>query len=124
MIIELRKYNEVGALLIEKDATRLHKHICHWYRGWEVSVAMAAVRMGRRGQRYKHETWGRWWCSGSIMSGSLACTWNDYQLHTSKFHPLPTHQFDSPPLHELGNVPFVSLAPPDCPVPGASPSLS
>ena len=49
MIIELEKYNEVGALLIGRDTTGSHQHIHYWDRSWGESVALVAVHMGREG---------------------------------------------------------------------------
>jgi len=48
MIIELRKYNGVGELLIGIDTTGLWGHICYWDGGWRVSVTMAVVHKGRK----------------------------------------------------------------------------
>ena len=47
MIIELKKYNKVWALLMGKYTTGLHEHIHHQERGQGVSVAMVAVHMGK-----------------------------------------------------------------------------
>ena len=49
MIIELRKYNKVEALLIETASTGSHKHSCYWDGGRKISVAMVAVHMGEEG---------------------------------------------------------------------------
>jgi len=49
MIIELKKDNEVGTLLIETDATGLQGHVCYRDRGRKVSVTTVAVHMGRKG---------------------------------------------------------------------------
>ena len=46
MIIELGKYNETNALLIEMDATGFQGHICYQGRDWNVSVTTVAVCMG------------------------------------------------------------------------------
>jgi len=49
MIIELRKYNEVRALLIRRDTTGSCGHV-HYQGGCQmVSVGMEAVCMGRKG---------------------------------------------------------------------------
>ena len=45
-MIELRKYNKIGELLIEIGITGLQGHIYHWDGGQRVSVTMAAVCMG------------------------------------------------------------------------------
>jgi len=45
-IIELSKYNETNALLIEMDATGFQGHICYQGRDWNVSVTTVAVCMG------------------------------------------------------------------------------
>ena len=44
MIIELKKYNEVRTLQGCKDT-------CYWDGGWELSVTMVAVCMGRNGTK-------------------------------------------------------------------------
>jgi len=49
MIIELRKYNEVSALLIGRDPTGSHGQVQYWSGGRKVSVAMEAVCMRRMG---------------------------------------------------------------------------
>jgi len=49
MIIELGKYNETDALLIETAATGSCWHICYWDKDRKVSVTMAAVPMGKEG---------------------------------------------------------------------------
>ena len=46
MIIELGKYNETDALLIETAATGSCWHICYQDGVWRVDVTMAAVCMG------------------------------------------------------------------------------
>jgi len=46
MIIKLRKYNEVGELLIEMVTTGLQGHVCYQDGGQRVSVTTAAVHMG------------------------------------------------------------------------------
>jgi len=48
MIIELRKYNEIGELLIETEMTGSWGHICYQDGGQRVSVTMAAVHMGKK----------------------------------------------------------------------------
>ena len=45
MIIELRKYKEIGALLIETDTTGSHEHICYQDRVQRASVSKVAVHM-------------------------------------------------------------------------------
>ena len=45
MIIELRKYIEVGELLIEKESTGLQAQVIYWGGDRRVSVTRAAVRM-------------------------------------------------------------------------------
>jgi len=51
MIIELRKYNEIGELLIENRTTGLQAHVSYQDEVWEASVTMAAVCMGVKGMR-------------------------------------------------------------------------
>jgi len=46
MIIKLRKYNEVGELLIEMVTTGFQGHVCYQDGGQRVSVTTAAVHMG------------------------------------------------------------------------------
>ena len=46
MIIELRKYNGVGELLIEKGTTGFQAQVIYWDVDWEASVTRAAVCMG------------------------------------------------------------------------------
>ena len=46
MIIELRKYNEIGELLIENRTTGLQGHVSYRDGGWEASATRAAVCMG------------------------------------------------------------------------------
>ena len=48
MIIELERYNEIGALLIENRTTGFQRHICNWNRGQRVSVTKEAVNGGGR----------------------------------------------------------------------------
>ena len=45
MIIELRKYNETGELLIEKGTTGSQAQVIYWDGDWRVSVTGVAVRM-------------------------------------------------------------------------------
>jgi len=49
MIIELKKYNEVGELLIGTAATGLHGHICYQDGVLRVYVTMVAVHIGVMG---------------------------------------------------------------------------
>jgi len=49
MVINLERYNEFRTLLIETDATGSWRHVHYWDGGWEVSVTMVAVHMGRKG---------------------------------------------------------------------------
>ena len=49
MIIELRKYIEVGELLIEKGTTGLQAQVVYWDEDRRVSVTRAAVRMKEKG---------------------------------------------------------------------------
>ena len=46
MIIELRRYNEIGELLIENGTTGLQAQVSYEDVVWETSVTRAAVRMG------------------------------------------------------------------------------
>jgi len=46
MIIKLKKYNEVGELLIGMAAIGSQEHICYRDRAQRVSVTMVAVHMG------------------------------------------------------------------------------
>ena len=46
MIIELRKYNEIGELLIENRTTGSLAHVSYWDEVWEASVTRVAVCMG------------------------------------------------------------------------------
>ena len=48
MIIELRKYNEIGELLIETETTGSWGQICYLDGGLRVSVTMVAIHMGRK----------------------------------------------------------------------------
>jgi len=48
MIIELRKYNEVGELLKGIETTGSQGHVCYWDGGWRISVTPVAVHMGRK----------------------------------------------------------------------------
>ena len=43
MIIELRKYNEIGELLIENRTTGSQAQVSYWDEVWEASVTRAAV---------------------------------------------------------------------------------
>ena len=49
MIIEMGKYNETNALLIETDAIGSQGHICYWDGDWKVSVTMMVFCMGKEG---------------------------------------------------------------------------
>jgi len=49
MIIELRKYNEIGELLIENRTTGLQAQVSYQDEVWEASVTRAAVHMGVKG---------------------------------------------------------------------------
>ena len=49
MIIELRRYNKIGALLIENGATGSQAQVSYRDMGREVSVTRAAVHMGVKG---------------------------------------------------------------------------
>ena len=49
MIIELRKYNEIGELLIENRTTGLQAQVSYQDEVWEASVTRAAVYMGVKG---------------------------------------------------------------------------
>jgi len=46
MIIELRKYNEIGELLIDNGTTVSQAQISYQDGVWEASVTRAAVHMG------------------------------------------------------------------------------
>ena len=46
MIIKLRKYNEIGELLIEEGTTESQAQVIYQNGGWEASVTGAAVHMG------------------------------------------------------------------------------
>jgi len=48
MIIELRKYNEIGELLKENRTTGPQAQVIYWDEVREESVTRAAVRMGVR----------------------------------------------------------------------------
>ena len=56
MIIELRKYNEIGELLIEKRTPRSQVQVGYWDIVWEASVTRVAVCMGGRRQGCKQGT--------------------------------------------------------------------
>ena len=51
MIIELRRYNEIGELLIENGTTGLRAQVSYWDGDWRVSVTRAAVCMEEKGMR-------------------------------------------------------------------------
>ena len=46
MIIEIRKYNEIGELLIRNRTTGSQAQVSYWDRVQEALVTMAAVHMG------------------------------------------------------------------------------
>ena len=46
MIIKLRKYNEIGELLIGDRVTELQAQVSYRDEVWEASVTRVAVRMG------------------------------------------------------------------------------
>ena len=48
MIIELRRYNKIGELLIENGTTGFQGHICYRDGDWRVSVTRVAVHMGMK----------------------------------------------------------------------------
>ena len=48
MIIKLKKYNEIGELLIENRTSGLQGHVSYQDGGWRVSVTTAAVHMGKK----------------------------------------------------------------------------
>ena len=48
MIIELRRYNKIGELLIENRTTGSQAQVSYQDVVWETSVTRAAVRMGVR----------------------------------------------------------------------------
>jgi len=48
MLIRLKKYNEIGKLLIETGTTGSQGHICYQDRGWKVSITTVAIHMGRK----------------------------------------------------------------------------
>jgi len=68
MIIKLRKYNEIGELLIETETTGLQGHVCYWDRGGRVSVTTVAVCMGRKEM-------GVWTWHRGTYSWSLSQEW-------------------------------------------------
>ena len=49
MIIELRKYDEIGELLIENGTTGSQAQVSYWDMVQEACVTRAAVRMGVKG---------------------------------------------------------------------------
>jgi len=49
MIIKLRKYNEIGELLIGNRTTESQGHVCYWDRDWSISVTREAVHMEVKG---------------------------------------------------------------------------
>ena len=46
MIIKLRKYNEIGELLIRNRTTGLQAQVSYWDGVWEATLTMVAVCMG------------------------------------------------------------------------------
>jgi len=50
MIIELRKYIEVGEILIESEITGLQAQVSYWNRDRRVSVTRVAVCMEEKGR--------------------------------------------------------------------------
>jgi len=56
MIIELRKYNEIGELLIENRTTGSQAQVSHRDKVREASVTRAAVCMGVKGTQCKQDT--------------------------------------------------------------------
>ena len=48
MIIKMKKYNEIGELLIENRTTGLQAQVIYQDEVWEASVTRAAVHMGVR----------------------------------------------------------------------------
>ena len=46
MIIKLRRYNEIGKLLIENGTTGSQAQVGYWDMVWEASVTRAADCMG------------------------------------------------------------------------------
>ena len=49
MIIELERYNKIGALLIENGTTGSQRHVSYWDGDWRVSVTRATVHMEVKG---------------------------------------------------------------------------
>ena len=49
MIIQLRKYNEIGELLIENRTTKSQVCVCYQGRDRRVSITRVAVFMGVKG---------------------------------------------------------------------------
>jgi len=47
VIIQLRKYNEAGELLIEIGTTGSQGHMCYRDGGWRASVTTVAFHMGK-----------------------------------------------------------------------------
>ena len=62
MIIELRKYNEIGELLIGNRTTRSQVQVNYRDVVWEASVTRAAVHMGVNGaeKRIGHRGAYKW----------------------------------------------------------------
>jgi len=58
MIIELRKYNKVGELLIEIGTTGFQGHVCYWDGDQKASVTMAAGCMGEEEMGMQTGYWG------------------------------------------------------------------
>jgi len=51
MIIELKRYNEIGELLIENRTKGFQAQVTYWDGVWEASVTRAAVCMGVKDAR-------------------------------------------------------------------------
>ena len=49
MIIELRKYNEIGVLLIETEKPGSQGKVCYWDGGQRISMTTVAVHMRSNG---------------------------------------------------------------------------
>ena len=62
MIIELRKYNEIGKLLIGNRTAGLQAQVSYWDMVWETSVTRAAVNIGVKemGMRTGHRGTYSW----------------------------------------------------------------
>jgi len=62
MIIELRKYNEIGELLKGNRTTGSQAQVSYWDEVWEAPITMAAVRMGVKetGMQTRHRGIYNW----------------------------------------------------------------